>query len=164
VDHSKFYARARTLLVGAIATAAVVVAADQAFAQGPKMTPGERAVKYRQAVYTVLAGNFGPVNAMATGKAPMNAAELTKRSERVAQIAKFLDEAFPPESNGVGNTDAKPEIWTNNAEFQKQLTALVEKSDALAAAAKTGDAAKIKSAAEETAGTCKSCHEKFMKD
>jgi cytochrome c556 len=134
------------------------VAAD---AQEAKQTPGERAVLYRQSLYTVLGANFGAVHTMADGKAPFSAADAQKFGDRTAFIAKMTAEALPAESNGAGKTQAKPEIWQQAPEFQKQVEALIDKSSVLAAAARTGDLGKIKRASDETAETCKSCHEKF---
>ena len=142
---------------------ALALVAVTASAEEPRKSPGERAVEYRQSVFTVLANNYGPVHMAADGKAPFNAADVQKRSERVAQIAKFLDDAFPDISNGAGQTEAKPEIWKNTADFQKQERLLVERSDALAVAAKTGDQAKVKAAADELGKSCHDCHEQFKK-
>jgi cytochrome c556 len=122
---------------------------------------GELAVEYRMSLYTVIAANFAPLADMAEGKIPFNAADAEMRAERVAFIAPMLKEAFPPDSNGVAHTAAKPEIWTNPTEFNQALQALIDKSAALAAAAKTGDAAKFNTAVQETGKTCKSCHDKF---
>jgi len=161
MNRSKGPGFGRVTALGVLLTASAV--ALVAHAEEHRQTPGERAVEYRRGVYTVLAGNFGPVQAMAEGKMPFSAAAALKRAERAAQMAKMTDDAFPADSNGVGRTEAKPEIWKQPEEFQKQLQSLVEKTDALALAAKTGDQAKISATAKETAETCKSCHDKFKR-
>jgi cytochrome c556 len=126
-----------------------------------KQTKEEQEVEYRQSIFIVMAGNFGPLGAMAEGKMPFNADQAKLRAQRVAFLAPLLKEAFPPESSGVGHTAAKPEIWTDTAGFNAALQALLDKSAALAAAAQTGDQAKITAAVAETGKTCKSCHDKF---
>ena len=158
----------KTSLKGTVSAALValvcMVASTATQAQEPHKSPAERAVEYRQSLYTVLAGNFGPVHMMADGKMPFSAPEAAKRSERAAFVAKMLDDAFPPESKGVAHTDAKPNIWTDKEEFQKQMQALVDRTEALSVAAKTGDLAKVKAATEEAAKSCKGCHDKFKKE
>ena len=89
-----------------------------------EQTKGEAEVDYRQSLYTVIAGNFHPLGAMAEGKMAFNAAEAKLRAERVAFLVPMLKEAFPADSNGVGHTSAKPEIWTDAAGFDKALQLL----------------------------------------
>lgn len=122
---------------------------------------GEAAVEYRKSVYEVLAWNFGPMGAMAQGKVPYNAAEFSRRAERVALVAPFLTEAFPVESKGVKHTDLKPEAWSNRADFDAKLKDLIDRSATLAAVAKGGDFEKSKAAFFDTANTCKACHDKY---
>jgi cytochrome c556 len=129
--------------------------------QAAEQTKGEAEVDYRQSLYTVIAGNFHPLGAMAEGKMPFNAADAKVRAERIAFLAPMLKEAFPADSNGVGHTHAKPEIWTDSVEFNKSLQTLIDRSAALAVAANSGDEAKIKAATQDTGKACKACHDKF---
>ena len=153
----------RKRVVVSVALVAGVIAATVggAYAQEQRETPGERAVDYRQSLMTVLAGNFGPVFAMATGRAPFNAAVVTKDAKRVAFIATMAGDAFPANSNGAGKTKAKPNIWTDMAGFQKDMQALVDKTAALQMAADSGDMGQIKSAANAVGGACKDCHDDY---
>jgi cytochrome c556 len=144
----------------ALLAAAATVTAPPSFA-GDKPSKAELEVDYRQGLYTVIGGNFGPLGAMAAGKAPFDAAEAKLRATRVAFLAPILKEAFPADSNGVGHTAAKPEIWTDKAGFEKALQAFIDSSAALSAAANGGDAEKIKAAIGETGKTCKACHDKY---
>jgi len=142
----------------ALFTAVFALQSSQAHTE---QTKGEEEVDYRQSLYMVIAGNFHPLGAMAEGKMPFNAAEAKKRAERVAFLVPMLKEAFPAGSNGVGHTAAKPEIWTDAAGFDKALQLLIDKSAALAVAANSGDADKVKAATQETGKACKNCHDKF---
>jgi cytochrome c556 len=60
-----------------------------------------------------------------------------------------------------GDTDAKPEIWTNKAKFDDYAKKLQAEMGKLAVAAKSGNLDNIKSAVNATGGTCKSCHDDF---
>jgi cytochrome c556 len=144
----------------AVLGAAGVFAVHSSLAAG-KPTKAEMEVDYRQSLYTVIGGNFGPLGDMAGGKAPFDAAEAKKRAERVAFLAPLLKEAFPADSNGVAHTAAKPEIWTDTAGFNEALQLLIDRSAALAAAANGGDATKIKAAIADTGKACKGCHDKY---
>lgn len=145
-----------------IAASVALCLAATAHAAPP--TKAEQALKYRKSLYQVMAWNFGPMSAMAQGKAPYDAKEFAMRAERVAAIAPMLSEAFPPESKDVAGSELKPGMWANRADFDAKMKDLVDKSAALAQAAKTGDFAKSKAAFFETGNTCKNCHDKYKKD
>lgn len=140
-----------------------LLAAGAAQAQGTP-SKGERALTYRKALYQVIAWNFGPMSAMAQGKVPYDAKEFALRAERVATVAPLLAEAFPPESKGVANSKLKPAMWNERADFDAKLKDLVDRSAALAVAARTGDFDKSKAAFFEAANTCKACHDKYKQD
>jgi cytochrome c556 len=130
---------------------------------GPQKSVGERQVEYRKAVYAVLSGNFGPLGAMAGGKAPYDAAEVQLRAPRVAAMAAMITDAFPESSKGVGDTKAKPEIWTDTAKFAAAVKEIQTKTAALAtlvASDKTNSAA-FQKAVGEVGGACKGCHDDF---
>lgn len=144
------------LALAGLAGAALLTSAALA-----KPTKEEQEVEYRQSLFVVLAGNFGPLGAMAEGKVPFNVDQAKLRADRVAYLAPLLKEAFPADSNTVAHTAAKPEIWTDTTGFASALQALLDKSAALAAAAQSGDEGKIKAAVMQTSNTCKACHDKF---
>jgi cytochrome c556 len=58
----------------------------------------------------------------------------------------------------VPETRAKPEIWSNRAEFDAALTALADASKALANDAKAGNIDKVKADWTELAKACGGCH------
>jgi cytochrome c556 len=150
------------LMLGAVAIAAVIAAAGvRAYAaeQGP--SPAEQQIKYRKALYVVMAGNFRQAYAMANGKLPYDAAALVRRAERVAFIAAILPEAFPPGSGSGAPTRAKPEIWSGRADFDDRMQELSDKVAALVVAAKSGDLKQIQPAVDAVGLACKNCHDKY---
>jgi cytochrome c556 len=152
--------RAQRLAVPALILAFACGAAQ---AQG-QPTKGEQALKYRKAVYQAIAWNFGPMGAMAQGKAPFDAAEFAMRAGRVAALAPMLSESYSSETQSVGGSKAKAELWTNRADFDAKMKDLVDRSATLATVAKGGDEAKTKAAFFDTANTCKACHDKYKAD
>ena len=124
-------------------------------------TRAERLIQYRQAVYRVMGGNFGPLAAMVQGKAPYEPDEFIVRAERVAYLAKMLNEAFPEDSQSGAPTKARKEIWTNRAEFDRLLKDMQEKTARLAQVATTRDMEQIRPALGQAGNACKACHDKF---
>lgn len=117
--------------VPAVAGAVLLALGATGVAQAQGSKEADAAIKYRKSLYTVLVANFGPLGAMASGKAPFDAAVFKRNSARVAFLAGIAPEVFP-EDLEAGDTKAKPEIWTNKAEFDKLMKDLGDKTGALA--------------------------------
>ena len=116
------------------------------------------AIKYRKASFTVMANHFGRLGAMAQGKAPFDAKIAAENAAIVKTMAALPWAAFVPESD-LGETKAKPEIWTERAKFDKasqDLQAAVDKLNS-----STGNLDQLKAAFGETAKTCKACHDAY---
>ena len=146
----------RLLVLSILATAA-----STAFAQS---AAPDRAIGYRQDVFGLVGWNFGALGDMVRERKPWDAAEFTRRAERVAQLSLMTDEGFPPGSDKGATTDAKAEIWTNRADFDAKMEDFRREAAALAAAAKGGDQAAIKAQFAKTGGTCKACHDEYKAD
>ena len=144
----------------AAAVTAFVVAAT-AIAHDAAPSKAERAIDYRHSVYHVIGWNVAPMGDAVGGKIPFNKDVFAMQAARVAALAPMLPEGFPDGSYVKGKTEAKPEIWTNRAEFEELMKRLADKSAALAEIAKSGDLAKIKPAFTDLTQVCKSCHDKF---
>ena len=90
-------------------------------------------------------------------------AELQRLAAAIDAAAPRISALFPagtgPET-GI-KTAAKAEIWQKNDVFQKDTGNLVTAAKALDAAAKTGDVAAVKAAAQQLGEACKGCHEEF---
>ena len=142
-----------------IAAAATLLAlAAPASAQFAKP---EDAVKYRQSALSVLGTHFGRLGAMANGKVPFDAKVAAENAELVAVMAKLPWAAFGPGTDKDEHTKAMSEVWTEPAKFKEGADKLILESGKLAAAAKTGSLASLKTAFSATAATCKSCHDSF---
>ena len=144
-------------------TIAAMLVSGAALSQG-QPSKGEQALKYRKAVYQAMAWNVAPMGAMAQEKMPYDASEFAMRADRVAALAPMLSESYSPESRSVTGTKAKPELWTNRADFDSKMQDLVDRSATLAQVAKGGDAAKSKAAFFDMANACKACHDKYKAD
>ena len=147
---------------GGIALAQTPPAPAAAGAAPAGPTPAERAIEYRQAVYKIVAGNFGPLTQTAQGKADFKPEAATKNAARLAQIATFVGDAYPDISK-EGKTRALPAIWANRAEFDALVKDFVTHTKTLADvtenSASAGD--EYKAAVAAVGNDCKSCHDKF---
>ena len=139
----------------AAAMAALAAPASAQFAKP------EDAVKYRQSSLSVMGNHFSRIGAMANGRVPFDAKVATDNAELVATLSKLPWAAFGPGTDKVGNTKAKPEIWTEQAKFKEASDKMMGEATKLAAAAKTGNLDALKTAFGATADSCKACHDAY---
>ena len=118
------------------------------------------AARYRKEAFHVMLWNWMPMVNTVRGKTPYNQADFVKYAKRVAQIAPMLLEGFV-EGSGGGNSEAKPEIWSNWNDFKAKMNTFERESAALARIAKVGDFAKSKVQFAKVGETCKACHELY---
>jgi cytochrome c556 len=125
-------------------------------------TPAERAIEYRQAVYKVVAGNFGPLSQVAQGKAEFKAESAARQATRLSQIATFIGDAYPDISK-EGKTRALPAVWSNRKEFDQIAADFATHTKTLAEVAENSSSAgdELKAAVAAVGNDCKSCHDKF---
>jgi cytochrome c556 len=155
----------RSLLVVALALAiAGTYAVAQNAAPPAEQKPlAQRQVEYRQAVFTVLAGNFAPLGQVAGGKAPYDSAEVQLRASRVLAMAGMVSDGFPESSKEFPGSKAKSEIWTESAKFAAAVKELQSKTGALSQLVATDgtNSAAFQKAVADVGGTCKGCHDEF---
>ena len=82
---------------------------------------------------------------------------------KASQASEALKKAAPLWPAGTGReavqkTRAKPEIWTQRAEFEAALTKLVAETDAIGAAARSGNLDAVKAQWLKVAEACGACH------
>jgi cytochrome c556 len=145
---------------GRIALATLLAVAAAAAHSAPP-SKAEQAIDYRHSVYHVISWNVHKMGDAVDGKVPYDKDAFALQAARVAMLAPMLPEGFPQGSYLKGKTEAKPDIWTNRAEFDELMKKLAAKSAALADVAKGGDLAAVKPAFGELTRVCKSCHDKF---
>ena len=119
-------------------------------------------VHYRQSVMGLIGWNFAPLSAMAKAKLAWDAKEFSLRAERIRWLSSQALEGFTAgAANGGVETDAKPDIWNDFADFRARLDDFIAEAKALDEIARDGDAAKMKEQFHKTAETCKACHDKY---
>jgi len=141
---------ATTATVLAIGTGAV-------FAQ---FQNAEKAVDYRESVFTVMGTHFGRIGAVVKGEAPFNKDEVAKNAAIVAMMSTLPWQAFGP---GTEGGKAKPEVWSDNAKFKAASEKMQLAVADLNKVAQSGDQENIKKAFGAAGATCKGCHDDFKK-
>lgn len=123
----------------------------------------EEAIEYRQGIFEAFAWNFGPMGAMVKGKMPYDQAVVTRNAKRLAMLSDMPWEAFTEDSD-FGDTDAKPEIWSQRSEFESRIEAFEKEAGKLAEVAAQGDRKAFRTQFGEVAKACKGCHDDFRED
>lgn len=146
---------ARTLGLLAVASTLAVPALAQ-------FRKPEDAVKYRQSVMFTMGNHFySRLGGMANGRVPFDAKLAAENAEVVLTLSKLPWIGFGPETNGIGKTEAKPAVWTEQAKFKDLSEKMQAEVVKLQAASRTGDLEALKAAYRSTSNACKSCHDSF---
>jgi len=128
----------------------------------PVLKP-QHAVEYRRGAFEVMGWHFKQLGAMVKGNIPFDKAAFAKGSEVISFMSNVPLEGFV-KGTATGEekgSDAKPEIWKNFNDFSTKMIALQKESKTLAEVSKTGDETAMKKQFENTAKTCKSCHDDY---
>ena len=145
--------------LAAAATSALLLACGPAAAQ---FKNPDDAIEYRQGALGVMGHHFGLIGAMASGKIAFDAKAVQANADLVVTLAKLPWSAFV-EGSDKGDTNARPEVWSQPDKFKAAAQKLHDATARLAAVAKGGNADAIKAAFGATGETCKSCHDDFKK-
>lgn len=141
-----------------VATGAVLFAmlAPGAFAQAKP----EVLVKQRQAVMTLQGKYFGPMAAMAQGKAPFNAAVVQRNAGFLDNLSRMSWDGFDASTRGE-KSRALPAVFDNSAAFKEAAARLENEAAKLVAVSRGGDEAAVKAQIGAVGKTCGGCHDDF---
>ncbi|MDE1148084.1 MAG: cytochrome c [Azospirillaceae bacterium] len=86
--------------------------------------------------------------------------DVASAAAAMAVVVKGLPDQFPEGTAvGVGESEALPAIWQDNAKYRQGFTDLAQALDKLQAAG--ADKTAIGQAVQAVGGTCKQCHETY---
>jgi cytochrome c556 len=128
----------------------------------PPPNLAKQAIENRKAVFTLIGNNFRPIAEILRGKSTYESVDVSKYSTRVAFLTSLLPEAFPDVSKS-GDTQAKPEVWSSRADFDKRVKDFSDHATALSqvVAQGKGNSDAFKTAARAVAQDCKGCHDNY---
>lgn len=118
----------------------------------------DKAIAYRQAAFTMIAGQVSEMGEMIKGKTDWSDAIFSKRANQLSQLTLMPLDAFYVEGSDKGKTNALPKVWTNFPDFESRLAQFQEDAAALASISDKGDKDAIRKAFGKTVKNCKACH------
>ncbi len=136
------------LLAVAILAAAGVARAD-----------GLDPIEIRQTGLDLLNGDFVGIKAALAAKGDLKPLEFPVQS--IQRFAALMPSLFPKGSETGHNTKALPEIWSDQAGFQKAAANLGEAAGKLVVAVKANDADAAAAAFKGVGDACGACHRSF---
>lgn len=147
----------RKLLVTlAGASLAALLAAQGAFAQ----VKPEVLVKQRQAKMILQGKYFGPLVAMARGKAPYDAAVVQRNAGFLDNLTRMSWDGWDPSTKDV-QSRTLPAVYQNKAKFDEYVSRLENEASKLVSISKTGDEAAVKAQIGAVGKVCGGCHDDF---
>ena len=123
----------------------------------------DQVLAVRQAAMRTNAALNSLAGAEAKGAVTIPPDQLKAMGEAWVRYGKLLPALFPAGSGMDKNptSKAKPEIWSDAADFKAKADAYAKATADFKAAADKGDAGAVKTATAEVGKSCQSCHESF---
>jgi cytochrome c556 len=131
----------------------------------PLLAAPQDVVATRTAGYRALGAAFKSVNDQLRSGAPQGA--VLKDAAGKIQVAARAQYGWFPAGSGPApglKTAAKPEIWTQPAQFKAAQDAFTTQSAVFARAVAGGDVATITAASKQLGAACGGCHRSFRSD
>lgn len=144
--------------IGTLLSAAVIGLAISATAAA--QAKPEQLVKQRQAAMTLQGKYFGPLGAMAQGKAPYNAELVRHNAAFLDVLAKMPWDGFAASTKDVKSATL-PAVFTDTAKFKEAQDRLQSEISKLVSVSKSGDEAAVKAQLGAVGKSCGGCHENF---
>jgi cytochrome c556 len=144
-----------------------LVTAVMAIVLGPVMMQGafaqakpEVLVKQRQAKMILQGKYFGPLVAMAQGKAPYNANVVQRNAGFLDNLTRMAWDGYDPSTKGE-KSRTLPAAYENKAKFNEYLSRLENEAAKLVALSRSSDEAAVKAQIGAVGKVCGSCHDDF---
>jgi cytochrome c556 len=135
---------------------ALGIAAGAVFAQAKP----ETLVKQRQSVMTLQGKYFGPMAAMAQGKAPYNADIVRRNAAFLDNLSRMAWDGFDPSTKDVKSA-ALPPVYEQPDKFKEAAARLENEAHKLYEVSRSGDEAAVKAQIGAVGKSCGGCHETF---
>jgi cytochrome c556 len=117
-------------------------------------------IDQRQARMKALGASMKTLTAF--GKGSGTAAEARKAAGTLAAAGRAMPNWWPRgTAKGVGDSEAAPAIWTDQARFRQQLATFARASDRMDKVAATGNAATLAAELRNVGSSCKGCHDLY---
>lgn len=141
------------------AAVAVTLGAGLAWSAIAQVKP-EILVKQRQAAMTLQGKYFGPLAAMAQGKAPYNAEVVRRNAGFLGNLSRMPWDGFDPSTQGVKSA-ALPAVFKDTAKFREAADRLQNETSTLYDVSRSGGEAAVKAQIGAVGKACGNCHDNF---
>jgi cytochrome c556 len=141
--------------------AIIIFVAVAATAVNATFNKAQDAIRYRQAVMTLIGHHFGSMGQVVKGEQPYNQASFTEEAAVFEMLSKMSWDAFLYPKSDSGKTKLKSKALENQDDFMQAARTLENEAAKLVADANTGDLNAIKAQFGATANACKGCHSEF---
>jgi cytochrome c556 len=121
----------------------------------------EDAIRYRQAVMTVIGEHFGSMAAMVKGQAPYNKDELEHHAAVLRTMAGLPWEAVMVPGSDRGHTTLSALAMKEKEKFMTMAQQFQSAVQKLEQSSKSGDMEGVKAQFGEVAKSCKACHSTY---
>lgn len=139
----------------------VAIVMGVAVAQGAlAQAKPEVLVKQRQAAMTLIGKYFGPMAAMAQGKAPFNASVVQRNAGFVDNLSRMPWDGFDASTRSQ-DTRALPAVFDDAAKFKEAANRMENEAAKLVAVSKSGDEGAVKAQIGALGKSCGACHNDF---
>ncbi len=122
--------------------------------------PPNAMVKQRQAAMTLLAKYYGPLAAMADGKAPLNKEVMARNAGYLDALSRMPWDGFAA-STAAEKSRVLPAAYSEPAKFRSAQDEFIAAVANLLSLSKGGDGAAVKNAVGTVGETCGGCHKSF---
>jgi cytochrome c556 len=116
-------------------------------------------IAQRQAGYKHIGQLFGAMKKGIDARADVT--QFAGPAQEIAAWGEKIPTLFPDGTQKGHDTHAKPEIWSDRAEFDQKAKDLVAQAGKLVQAAQSGDKGAFAAQWKATGAACGACHEKF---
>lgn len=133
--------------------------------QASSMKHAKAATNYRQAMFTLVRSNMGPLGGMAKGVLPYDESVMMTNAVRLEQLADMMTDYLSVDTRSFKiKTGAKDAIWENFSDVESKVMALKTAAQGLQEAVASGDESTYQGAIGKIGASCKSCHDDYKKD
>jgi len=122
----------------------------------------EDVIKYRKNMMKAIGGHTAAAGAIVQGKVDYNT-QLIEHARALQALTKDIPALFPKDSD-FGDTNAKDEVWSGRAEFEKAASNAKSKVETFAKAVQGGKQDAIVASFKDVGEGCKGCHKDFRKE
>jgi cytochrome c556 len=129
------------------------------FGAAPVLAADQDAVQFREAVMKTLNEQSAALGQIASGAIPGD--NFVTHMDILALTASTALKAFEPK---VAGGEAKPQVWSNWADFSRRMTQLAQQAATGAKVAKAQGQAAALVQLIDIANSCKGCHDQYRQE